>query len=163
MARVGTTRKTHKQNLHGIVPGFSGDFVYVLLFPQYGMTPPQKSIHILLPPTQSRDNPPPQLFMFMCFACPERLHIGTMEESTKRCLVILQVPYDPLHEEQTYIKDCHWHCWKVCYYTNMSAMVLAECGENCLDQSPESDLNIGGANLPSYLARFDDASQQEII
>ena len=53
---------------HGIVPGFLWGFVYVSSPPE-GATS-KGHINIVLPPTQSLDNPP-HLFMFMCFSFPD--------------------------------------------------------------------------------------------
>ena len=62
-------QKTHTQNVHGIIPGFGGDFVYV--FSHHKERPPKHINNILLP-TQSWDNPE-NLFMFMCFSFPDIL------------------------------------------------------------------------------------------
>ena len=67
---VGSEKKTHKektckQNFHGIIPGFWGEFCLCVLFSPIGMTR-KKHINNFLAPTQSRDNPA-NLFMFMCF------------------------------------------------------------------------------------------------
>ena len=47
--------KTRKQYFQEIVPGFCGDFVYVLFHPK--MKEPQEHVNTFLPPTQSVDNP----------------------------------------------------------------------------------------------------------
>ena len=57
-------KKTRKQNIHGIVSGFLGGFVYVFFF--LIRNDPKTHINKFLPPTQTRDNPG-NVFMFMCF------------------------------------------------------------------------------------------------
>ena len=58
-------RKKHVKVFHGIVLGFSGDFVLCVFLPHKD---PPKQINTCLPPTQSRDNP--QNFLCLCvFLC----------------------------------------------------------------------------------------------
>ena len=59
--------KTRKQNFHGIVPEFCGEFCLCVFSPIRNEK--KKHINKFLAPTQSRDNPA-NLFMFMCVFFP---------------------------------------------------------------------------------------------
>ena len=80
-------KKTRKQNIHGIVPGFWGEFCLCVFSPPKGMTR-KKHINKILAPTQSRDNPA-NLFMFMCFFFSRKeVHFG-LSESANRTVAFL--------------------------------------------------------------------------
>ena len=68
-------KKTQKQKFHGIVPEFSGDFVYVLFLPHKEW--PQKT-HEQLFGTHSPGTNPANLFMFICFSFPDFKPGGTL-------------------------------------------------------------------------------------
>ena len=69
LRRKHIKKKTRKQNFHGIVPGFWGDFVYVFFSPR--RNDQRKHINKLLAPIQSRDNPA-NLF---CFFFPSKKNV----------------------------------------------------------------------------------------
>ena len=67
LGREKNKEKKHKQNVHGIVLGFSSDFDY--MFSPVEKDPQNQHKQNLLP-AQSQENPP-NLFMLMCVSFPD--------------------------------------------------------------------------------------------
>ena len=59
-------KKQHRQNLHGIVPGFWGDILFMGFFSPIRKDPPRKRINKkTLPPSKSWDHPPKVVYVYV--------------------------------------------------------------------------------------------------